>query len=114
MTPTMLLYTAYDISSIVIRLIMLCYIPQKHAPSAATAWLLAIYFWPWPGFLLYSMFGSASLPEKRVEDALARQRRLKERFLATPRATRQTTQAWRSIVGSGEHQAIAAEMAQFL
>ncbi len=67
MTPTMLLYTAYDISSIAIRLVMLCYIPQKHAPSAATAWLLAIYFWPWPGFLLYLMFGSASLPEKRVE-----------------------------------------------
>ncbi|NLM71529.1 MAG: cardiolipin synthase [Synergistaceae bacterium] len=63
----MLLYTAYDISSIVIRLVMLCYIPQKHTPSAATAWLLAVYFWPWPGFLLYSFFGSATLPEKRTE-----------------------------------------------
>ena len=67
MTALMLLYTAYDISSVIIRVVMLCYIPQKHTPSAATAWLLAIYFWPWPVFLLYSLFGSASLPEKRIE-----------------------------------------------
>lgn len=67
MTLAMLLYSAYEISSIAIRLFTLCYIPQKHTPSAATAWLLAIYFWPWPGFLLYSLFGSASLPQERID-----------------------------------------------
>lgn len=67
MTVTMLLYSAYEISSIAIRLFMICYIPQKHTPSTATAWLLAIYFWPWPGFLLYSLFGSTSLPQERID-----------------------------------------------
>ena len=71
MTASVLLYSAYEISSIAIRLFMLCYIPQKHTPSTATAWLLAIYFWPWPGFLLYSLFGSTSLPQERIEQDLA-------------------------------------------
>jgi cardiolipin synthase len=67
MTIGMLLYSAYEISSLLIRLFMLCYIPQKHTPSTATAWLLTIYFWPWPGFLLYSLFGSTSLPQERID-----------------------------------------------
>jgi len=67
MTITMLLYSAYELSSIIIRLFMLCYIPQKHTPSTATAWLLAIYFWPWLGFLLYALFGSTSLPQERID-----------------------------------------------
>jgi beta-N-acetylhexosaminidase len=55
------------------------------------------------------------LPWSRVEDALARHRRAKERFLTTaiearPRGPR----ALRAALGRDEHRAIAEEMARFL
>ena len=54
-----------------------------------------------------------TLPLKRVEDALARHRRVKERFLAPPRPLPLTGTALRTLLGREEHQAIAAEMARF-
>ena len=54
-----------------------------------------------------------TLPLRRVEDAIARQRRAKERFLAAPRRTPATGAALRAILGRDEHQAVAAEMARF-
>jgi beta-N-acetylhexosaminidase len=54
-----------------------------------------------------------SLPLKRVEDALARQRRVKQRFLAPPRPSPLSGTALRTLLGRDEHQAIAAEMARF-
>jgi beta-N-acetylhexosaminidase len=51
----------------------------------------------------------------RVEDALARQRRAKERFLAAPVTSRpRTRQALRELLGRDDHRAIAAEMARFV
>src|SRR6476660_2777357 len=51
------------------------------------------------------------LPLKRVEDALTRHRRIKERFLASPRRKPVTGAALRAILGRDEHQTVAAEMA---
>ena len=53
------------------------------------------------------------LPLGRVEDALARHRRMKERFLAQPRSRPLDARALRALLGREEHQAIAAEMARF-
>jgi beta-N-acetylhexosaminidase len=53
------------------------------------------------------------LPLKRVEDALARHRRVKERFLAPARPAPATGAALRAVLGRDEHQAVAAEMARF-
>src|SRR5688572_22759079 len=53
------------------------------------------------------------LPLTRVEDALARHRRAKERFLAGPRSRPLAGGALRTLLGRDEHQAIAAEMARF-
>jgi beta-N-acetylhexosaminidase len=51
----------------------------------------------------------------RVEDALKRQRRAKERFLAAPVTARPLGgRALRAAVGRDEHRAIAEEMARFL
>ena len=51
----------------------------------------------------------------RVEGAIARQRRAKERFLAAPAAVRPARgRALRQLVGRDEHRAIADEMARFL
>ena len=55
-----------------------------------------------------------TLPLKRVEDALARHRRVKERFLAPARPKPLSGSALRAAIGGDEHQAIAAEMARFV
>jgi beta-N-acetylhexosaminidase len=52
------------------------------------------------------------LPLKRVEDALARQRRAKERFLAAPAAA--AAQPLRAVLGADEHRRVADEMARYL
>lgn len=49
----------------------------------------------------------------RVEDALARHRRVKERFLAPPRPMPLTGHALRQLLGRDEHQAVADDMARF-
>lgn len=56
---------------------------------------------------------AGTLPLKRVEDALARHRRVKERFLAPPRPLPLTGTALRTLLGRDEHQVVAAEMARF-
>jgi beta-N-acetylhexosaminidase len=53
------------------------------------------------------------IPLKRIDDAFARNRRMKERFLAPPRRRPATGSALRAILGRDEHQAVAAEMARF-
>jgi beta-N-acetylhexosaminidase len=52
----------------------------------------------------------------RVEDALSRQRRAKERFLAVPAAAARplTGRALRAVLGRDAHRAVAEEMARFL
>jgi beta-N-acetylhexosaminidase len=55
-----------------------------------------------------------TLPVKRIEDALARHRRVKERFLAPPRARPLSGAALRAVLGRDEHQAVASEMARFV
>jgi beta-N-acetylhexosaminidase len=54
-----------------------------------------------------------ALPPRRVEDALARHRRVKERFLAPRRPGPLEGRALRDLLGRDEHQAVAAEMARF-
>jgi beta-N-acetylhexosaminidase len=54
-----------------------------------------------------------TIPYKRLEDALARQRRAKERFLGAPVAPGRTS-SLRQVVGCDEHRRIAEEMSRFL
>lgn len=53
------------------------------------------------------------IPRTRIDDAFARHRRVKERFLASPQPRPATGAALRAILGRDEHQAVAAEMARF-
>lgn len=55
---------------------------------------------------------NGSLPLQRAEDALARHRRVKERFLVR-RPAPLAGAALRSVLGRDEHQAVAAEMFRF-
>jgi hypothetical protein len=53
------------------------------------------------------------IPLTRIEDAMKRQRKVKERFLAPPRPKPASGPALRAILGRDEHQSVAAEMARF-
>ena len=57
---------------------------------------------------------SGTLPLARVEDALARHRRVKERFLPSRARMPLTGTALRALLGRDEHQAVADEMARFV
>jgi cardiolipin synthase len=52
---------------IAIRVIAIITVPINRRPQTATAWLLAIFFIPYLGFLLFLLFGSTKLPRKRRE-----------------------------------------------
>src|SRR5436190_5612062 len=50
---------------LVIRLVALVVVPRNRLPTAAMAWLLAIFFIPVIGVLLYLLIGSPQLPKDR-------------------------------------------------
>jgi cardiolipin synthase A/B len=50
-----------------IRVIMLVYVPQRRTAAAARTWLLLIFLAPWPGLLLYYLFGRIYLPGRRIQ-----------------------------------------------
>ncbi|MDI1335953.1 MAG: phospholipase D-like domain-containing protein, partial [Lacunisphaera sp.] len=55
------------------------YVPRNRRPQTALAWLLAIFFIPYVGILLFLLVGSAKLPRKRRR----RQRQINEYILDT-------------------------------
>ena len=58
------LVVAIDIA---FRIIALVVVPHNRRPQTAMAWLLAIFFIPYFGFLAFVAFGSRRLPKKRRE-----------------------------------------------
>ena len=52
-------------SDVVIRVAAIIVVPRNRRPTAAMAWLLAIYFIPFVGVLLYLLIGNPRLPRKR-------------------------------------------------
>jgi beta-N-acetylhexosaminidase len=79
--------------------VLICGTSQEHQAAALEAIIRAVE--------------NGTLPVKRVEDALGRHRRVKERFLAPAHPKPLTGHALRAALGRDEHQAIAAEMARF-
>ncbi|MEO8304898.1 MAG: phospholipase D-like domain-containing protein [Betaproteobacteria bacterium] len=57
--------TLYVASEWLVRIAALIYVPQRRQPSAARAWLLLIFFLPWPGLVLYLLIGRAYMPRRR-------------------------------------------------
>jgi cardiolipin synthase len=49
----------------VIRVLALIYVPRNRRPQTALAWLLAIFFIPYVGILLFLILGRARLPRSR-------------------------------------------------
>ncbi|MDH6182001.1 cardiolipin synthase [Microbacteriaceae bacterium SG_E_30_P1] len=48
-----------------IRVLAVIYIPRNRRPQTAMAWLLAIFFIPYVGIILFLLLGSRKLPRKR-------------------------------------------------
>ncbi len=69
---------AYLISEWVIRLVMLVYVPQRRSAAASRTWLLLIFLLPWPGLLLYALFGRIYLPKNRIRMQELASRRIRE------------------------------------
>ena len=58
----------------VIRVVALFVVPRNRRPTAGMAWLMAIFFWPVAGLLLFLLIGGNQLPRKRrkMQDATNR------------------------------------------
>lgn len=50
---------------LVIRISSVIIVPRNRRPSTAIAWLMAIFFLPYVGFLLFLLLGSYKLPKRR-------------------------------------------------
>jgi cardiolipin synthase len=68
--------TLYLISAWAIRIAMLIYVPQKRPAAASRTWLLLIFLLPWPGLLLYAIFGRIRVPRGRIEEQTRLSKRL--------------------------------------
>ena len=53
------------IGDLTIRVLAIIYIPRNRRPQTAMAWLLAIFFIPYVGVILFLLLGSRKLPRKR-------------------------------------------------
>jgi cardiolipin synthase len=53
------------VADFVIRVLAVIIIPRNRRPQTATAWLLAIFFLPYVGILLFLLIGSRRLPKRR-------------------------------------------------
>ena len=53
------------IFDLVVRILAIIVVPRNRRPTSATAWLLAIYFIPLVGVLLFLLIGNPRLPRKR-------------------------------------------------
>jgi cardiolipin synthase A/B len=55
-------------ADLTIKILALIFIPKHRKPTAAMAWLLAIFLIPFVGILLYLLIGNVRLPKKRREE----------------------------------------------
>ncbi len=66
-TTPAFLGSLYYISEWAVRLVMLVYVPQRRTAAATRTWLLLIFLLPWPGLVIYALFGRIRVPHLRRE-----------------------------------------------
>lgn len=62
-----LIWVVAVVVDLTIRITAIIVIPRDRKPSAAMAWLLAVFFIPFIGIVLFLLIGSSKLPRKRRE-----------------------------------------------
>ena len=50
------------VTDVTVRILAVIFVPRNRRPTAAMAWLLAIYFIPIVGVLLFLLIGNPRLP----------------------------------------------------
>lgn len=88
MTTGALWLTVAVVVDIAFRVVALVVVPHNRRPQTAMAWLLAIFFIPYVGFIAFVLFGSRHLPKSRREKQAAINAHLRERSAVLPPATR--------------------------
>ncbi len=65
--PTLTLFLAVLVVGVdfIVRVFAIIYVPRNRRPQTAMAWLLAIFFIPYVGILLFLLLGSNKLPKGR-------------------------------------------------
>jgi cardiolipin synthase len=71
------------LADLTIKVLALIFIPRHRKPTAAMAWLLAIFLIPFVGILLYLLIGNFRLPKKRRDEQARIDELIKERVVAT-------------------------------
>ncbi len=66
-TVTVVIVVLAILVDFVVRVLSIIFIPRNRRPQTAMAWLLAIFFLPYIGILLFLLVGSRYLPKKRRE-----------------------------------------------
>ena len=79
---------------LVIRLVALVVVPRDRLPTAAMAWLLAIFFIPVIGVLLYLAIGSPKLPADRRRKQVEMNAVIEERSKASVDARPEGASEW--------------------
>src|SRR6188472_801790 len=74
-----LIWTIAFLADLAIKVLALIFIPRHRKPTAAMAWLLAIFLIPFIGILLYLLIGNFRLPKKRREEQARIDALIKER-----------------------------------
>ena len=64
---TAIVAAAIILIDLVIRVIAVIVVPRNRRPTAGMAWLLAIFFIPILGILLFVLIGNPKLPKHRRE-----------------------------------------------
>ncbi len=64
---------------VIVRILALIFVPKNRRPQTALAWLLAIWFLPYVGIILFLILGRARLPRARRR----KQRQINEYILST-------------------------------
>jgi len=63
-----LIWAAAFLADLAIKVTALIIIPRRRKPTAAMAWLLAIFLIPFVGILLYLLIGNVRLPRRRRDE----------------------------------------------
>jgi cardiolipin synthase len=84
MTTSAVWLTLVVVIDIAFRVIALVVVPHNRRPQTAMAWLLAIFFIPYFGFLAFIAFGSRRLPKARREKQITINHHLRTRSSLLP------------------------------
>jgi len=84
MTTSTLWITLVVLVDVAFRIIALVIVPHNRRPQTAMAWLLAIFFIPYFGFLAFVAFGSRRLPKRRRQKQVTINEHVRTRSLLLP------------------------------